>query len=97
MYVVTVRLDIDPNHAPEFMRAMGAQAHHSLTLEAGCRQFDVSVDPSDLRRVFLYEIYTDRAAFDAHLASTHFKSFDATVQPWVISKVVETWERMGDR
>jgi len=97
MYVVTVRLDIDPNHAPEFMRAMGAQAHNSLTLEAGCRQFDVSVDPSDLRRVFLYEIYTDRAAFDAHLASAHFNSFDATVQPWVTSKVVETWERMGDR
>jgi (4S)-4-hydroxy-5-phosphonooxypentane-2,3-dione isomerase len=97
MYVVTVRLDIDPNHAPEFMRAMGAQAHNSLTLEAGCRQFDVSVDPSDLRRVFLYEIYTDRAAFDAHLASAHFKNFDATLQPWVISKAVETWERMGDR
>ena len=23
--------------------------------------------------------------------------FDAAVQPWLTSKVVETWERMGDR
>jgi (4S)-4-hydroxy-5-phosphonooxypentane-2,3-dione isomerase len=96
MYVVTVRLDIDPNHAPDFMRAMGAQAHHSLTLETGCRQFDVSVNPSDLRRVFLYEVYTNRSAFDAHLATPHFRDFDATVRPWVTARAIETWERLGD-
>lgn len=96
MYVVTVRLDIDPGNIREFMRAMGEQAHHSLTLEADCRQFDVSVDPSDLRRVFLYEVYTDKAAFEAHLATAHFRNFDATVRPWVTSRVIETWERMGD-
>jgi (4S)-4-hydroxy-5-phosphonooxypentane-2,3-dione isomerase len=96
MYVVTVRLEIDPQHAREFMRTMGEQAHNSLTLEAGCRQFDVSVDPSDLRRVFLYEVYTDKGAFDAHLATPHFRDFDATVRPWVTSRAIETWERLGD-
>ena len=96
MYIVTVRLDIDPNHARDFMRALGEQAHNSLALEEGCRQFDVSVDPTDLRRIFLYEVYADRAAFDAHLTSAHFLSFDATVRPWLATRTIETWERMGD-
>ena len=43
-------------------------------------------------RVFLYEIYDDRAAFDAHLASPHFRAFDAEVGPWVQDKQVETGE-----
>jgi quinol monooxygenase YgiN len=96
MYIVTVRLDIDPAQAREFMRAMGEQARSSLALEPGCRQFDVSVDPSDMRRVFLYEVYTDKATFAAHLQTPHFQQFDATVRPWVTARVIETWERMGD-
>jgi quinol monooxygenase YgiN len=38
--------------------------------------------------VFLYEIYDDRAAFDAHLAAAHFKRFDAAVGSMVASKAV---------
>jgi quinol monooxygenase YgiN len=55
---------------------------------AGCRQFDVCVDPADKASVFLYEIYDDRGAFDAHLAAAHFKRFDAAVGPMVASKAV---------
>ncbi len=51
----------------------------------------VSFDARHPERCFLYEKYDDRAAFDRHLASAHFKSFDATVAPWVVSKDVQTW------
>ncbi|MGI9463684.1 MAG: putative quinol monooxygenase, partial [Aestuariivirgaceae bacterium] len=56
-----------------------------------CRRFDVCTDPDRPERVFLYEIYDDRAAFDAHLASDHFKAFDAEVVPITLDKVVGTW------
>ncbi len=31
----------------------------------------------------LYEIYVDRAAFDAHIASPHFQAFRAKVGDWL--------------
>ena len=72
---------------------MQTQARTSVEAEEGCVQFDVCTDPDDPTAFFLYELYTDRAAFDAHLASPHFEAFDATVAPWVASKTVHAYER----
>ncbi len=93
MYVITVTFEIDPEHVDDFRAAMETQARTSLEEEDGCLQFDVCGDPDDPTVCFLYEIYTDREAFDVHLASAHFKSFDATVAPWVASKTVKAFER----
>jgi quinol monooxygenase YgiN len=51
----------------------------------------VADDPA---AIFLYEVYTHRAAFDAHLATPHFRSFDATVGTWVARKTVRIFERI---
>ncbi|MEO1490666.1 MAG: putative quinol monooxygenase [Pseudomonadota bacterium] len=90
MYLVAVTFDVDPAHAAAFTARVAQQATDSLT-EEGCHRFDVWTDPAEPARIFLFEIYTDRAAFDVHLASTHFKAFDAEVGPWVQDKAVETW------
>jgi quinol monooxygenase YgiN len=87
---VAVTFEIKLEHAGDFGTRIAQQAADSLT-EDGCQRFDVWVDPGNPARIFLYEIYTDRVAFDVHLASPHFKAFDAEVQPWVASKTVETW------
>ena len=94
MFAVTVLLEVDDRHLPEFMDAMRKQARHSLDLEKSCRRFDICVDPSDPRRIFLYEIYTNKAAFDAHLKTGHFLDFDWRVKDWLVSKKVEWWERV---
>jgi quinol monooxygenase YgiN len=44
--------------------------------------------------VFLYERYADRAAFDAHLASTHFRAFDAAVRGMVAAKSMRALQRV---
>jgi quinol monooxygenase YgiN len=93
VFTVTVRLEVDDQHLREFMDAMKKQARNSLGREKDCRQFDICVDPTDPRRVFLYEIYTDRASFDAHLKTGHFLEFDQRVKNWLVSKKVECWER----
>jgi quinol monooxygenase YgiN len=49
---------------------------------------------NSLEREALYEIYDDAPAFDRHLASDHFRDFDAVVAPWVRTKKVETWDLM---
>ena len=94
MFAVTVLLEVDDRHLPEFMEAMRAQARNSLELEQDCRRFDICVDAGDRRRVFLYEIYTDKAAFDAHLKTGHFLEFDRQAKDRLVSKKVECWERL---
>ncbi|TWT84508.1 Antibiotic biosynthesis monooxygenase [Planctomycetes bacterium CA13] len=91
MFIVTVTFEVSPPQLQAFRDAMQTQAKNSLELEAECHQFDVCYDSVDSAKCFLYEKYADRAAFDKHLASDHFKQFDLTVGPWIVSKSVQTW------
>ncbi len=91
MYVVTVTFRIAPEASGEFLVAMRENAQTSLEMEPGCHRFDVAIGEDGPETVFLYELYTDRAAFDVHLGSAHFKAFDAKVAPWVIDKTVATY------
>jgi quinol monooxygenase YgiN len=93
-FVVIVDFRIHAAHRDPFLRAMADNARASLEREPGCRQFDVCTDPAQLDAVFLYEVYDDRAAFDAHLAAPHFLAFDRLVAPWIASKAVRTLQRM---
>ncbi|MDX1401848.1 MAG: putative quinol monooxygenase [Kiloniellales bacterium] len=93
MFVVTVRFEIEADCIEVFAEAMEAQARSSLALEEDCRQFDVCRSAVRPEITFLYEIYSDEAAFKIHLESDHFKAFDQKVGNWVKSKEVETWHR----
>lgn len=94
MYAVTVRFVVAPEHAATFAHHMTENAARSLQEEAGCLRFDVCHNDGAEHIVFLYELYDDRAAFDAHLATAHFKSFDAAVAPMIVSKDVATFDRV---
>ena len=43
--------------------------------------------------MFLYELYDDRAAFDAHLATPHFKAFAAATDAMIATRRIATWRR----
>ena len=94
MFVVVVEFTARSEHAAAFRERVQQQARDSLNLEPECHVFDVCVDPDREELVLLYEVYTDRAAFDLHLASNHFKSFDAEVRDWVANKQVSTFQRL---
>jgi ribulose-5-phosphate 4-epimerase/fuculose-1-phosphate aldolase/quinol monooxygenase YgiN len=93
LLAVTVTFVVKEPYVAEFAAAVQAQAHNSLTLETDCRRFDVCFDPQDRRRVFLYEIYSDPQAFEAHLQTQHAIDFDNRVRDWIDSKAVHTWNR----
>lgn len=92
MFVVVVDLVIREGFVGPFMALLRDNAATSLTSEPGCRQFDVCVDPEAPTSVFLYEVYEDRAAFNAHLSQPHFIAFDAHAAPFVASKRVRTFQ-----
>ncbi len=87
MYVVTVTFEIRPDRMPEFLPLMRTQARASLDQEPGCHRFDICLS-EDGHSVFLYEIYRDKAAFEAHLSSPHFKAFDAAAALLVRDKKI---------
>lgn len=92
MFAVTVALVIKPEAMEAFMRLMKENAKASLTQEPLCHQFDICTDPSDPNSVFLYELYASRAAFDAHLATAHFRSFNAATVEMIESRQLRCFE-----
>jgi (4S)-4-hydroxy-5-phosphonooxypentane-2,3-dione isomerase len=93
MLALVVEFHIKPMHVDAFDTAIRANAQASLDTEPGCRQFDVCRDPSDQTLFFLYELYDDEAAIQAHLQSPHFLQMNAATASWVESKLVRKLHR----
>jgi quinol monooxygenase YgiN len=91
MFVVTVAFRSVPDRATDFLAALRENAATSLRDEPGCHRFDVCTDPDDPEAFFLYELYTDAQAFEAHKATRHFLAFDALVRDWTAGKTVKTY------
>lgn len=92
-FALTVTFTLHAGRLAEFLPLMQANARQSLQDEPGCRVFDVALPldgPPDT--VFLWEIYADRPAFDAHLASPHFRAFDAATTALVKAKTVTFYQ-----
>ena len=92
-YAITVSFELEDGAAEKFHPLVAENARQSVALEPGCLRFDV-LSPANgaiNHEVFLYEIYTDQAAFDFHLASAHFKSFDEQTRTLVRRKTVNAF------
>lgn len=94
MYAVVVKFEIRPDAMAEFMPLMIENARASLREEEGCHQFDVCTDDQRPNEVFLYEIYSDASAFEAHKVTPHFRKFDTTTTAMIVSKSVQTFARV---
>ena len=94
MYVITVLFSLLSAHRAAFLQAVTRNAATSLADEVGCIQFDVCTSNSNPCDVLLYEVYDSKAAFDVHLASSHFLSFNAQTSAWVTAKLVNAFERV---
>jgi len=93
MQALVVEFHIKPGFVREFEAAIEYNARASRETEPGCRQFDVCRNPADPSLFFLYELYDDEAAIQAHLRSTHFLQMDAATASWVDAKVVRKLRR----
>jgi autoinducer 2-degrading protein len=93
MLAIVVEFRIKPAFIEGFERVIVANATASRQTEPGCRQFDVCRDPAEPQLFYLYELYDDAAAFDAHCRTAHFLEMDALTASWVQSKVVHRYLR----
>ncbi len=85
-YINAVELDIVPAEYEKFKAAILENAAASVK-EPGCRQFDVLFEDSDPHHVFLYEVYDDATALEAHRATAHFKKYWEATAPMIAKRV----------
>ena len=90
---LVVEFRIKPAFVEAFELAILENARLSRDTEAGCRQFDVCRDPADAQMFFLYELYDDEAAIQAHLQTAHFQHMNQISATWVESKTVRQYRR----
>ncbi len=88
-YAITVAFELESGAGARFRELVSTNAKASVAQEPGCLRFDVLVPAGPgAPEVLLYEIYRDRAAFDDHLATEHFLTFDRETRDLVRSKTV---------
>ena len=80
MFSIFVTINVKPDRVDEFTQASFGDAQGSVRDESGCYRFDIHQDAENLNRFYLYEVYQDEAAFEAHLETSHFKKWISSVK-----------------
>lgn len=74
-YVIIAEFEVTAEHKQEFLELCRFDSTSSVRDEPGCRQFDALTIDDAPDAVVLYEVYDDKAAFDAHKATPHYATF----------------------
>ena len=82
MQALMVTIKIKAGHRDAFMEAMLSDARGSVHDEPGCLRFDVLQDAKEPNTIYLYEVYRDEAAIEAHRQALHFVKWRETVKDW---------------
>ena len=91
-FVIVVDFRIKPGKMVAFRRLIDDNAEASVKDEPGCRRFDVLANRKEADHILLYEIYDNRAAFDAHLKTAHFAVFNTESAALVADKTVMEYD-----
>ena len=82
MISIFVTIQIKSAFNERFREASLGDAQGSVKDEPGCYRFDILQANTNLNRWYLYEVYSDEAALEAHRNAPHYKKWLETVQDW---------------
>ena len=82
MFAIFVTIDIREEFRDRFIQESYGDARGSVGDEPGCFRFDISQDPDNPDRFYLYEVYEDEAAFQAHQTYPHYLTWRSAVADW---------------
>ena len=85
-FAVIVEFMVDHRYIDDFIGKTLNQSSNSLEMEPKCHRFDVCQNEENINRVFLYELYEDKLAFEEHLNSTHYLRYHDQVKEWILDK-----------
>jgi (4S)-4-hydroxy-5-phosphonooxypentane-2,3-dione isomerase len=88
LFIAAVEYDVMPGKVDDFLAAVNENAAASVK-EPGCRELNVTVSQKDPNHVFIFEVYDNAAAAEAHLATEHFKKYKAATKDLVVKRQVQ--------
>lgn len=81
MFSMIIVYQVKPEHREALLEAVLTDAQTSLRVEPGCIRVDVHQDNQDPNRLYLYEVWEDEEAHEAHRQTPHFARLRQTVRP----------------
>ena len=87
LYVNALDIDVKPGETNKYLTALRENGAEAVK-EPGCRVFNIHVRANDPNHVFIYEVYENAAALEAHRQTPHFKKYAATTANMVAKREV---------
>ncbi len=83
MKALVVKVQIKAESRDKFMKEMLADAIGSEKDEPGCLMFNIVSDAADPNILYLFEVYKDDDAIEAHKKMPHFVQWLETTGEWL--------------
>jgi len=80
---LVVKVQMKPEYRERFLEEMWADAIGSEKSEPGCLMFNIVRDNTDPNVLYLFEVYKDVQAVEAHKKAPHFQKWLTTTEPWL--------------
>ena len=93
---LVVEFKLKPGQRDAFIARVRQHGATCLKSEPGCLQFDLLVPQGDADRAFLYEVYADQAALDAHGETPHMAEYRRDTQDMLIERNRTTCDLLGN-
>ncbi len=94
--VLLVELQMNPGQRDAFLTRVGVHRSKVLDNEPGCQGFEVLIPAEDEDTVFLYEVYADQGALDAHLQTPDMQEYLADTGPMIANRKRTLCRLAGD-
>jgi (4S)-4-hydroxy-5-phosphonooxypentane-2,3-dione isomerase len=85
-FINAVDIDVVPGQVDAYLAALKENGAAAVKEEPGCHEFNITVSQKDPNHVFIFEVYENAAAFEAHRATAHFKKYAATTKDMVAKR-----------
>ena len=82
MYIIIAQTQIKEGFKERFITGITENASGAVRDEPGCLRFDVIQDANDNNKIWVYEVYKDEAAFQAHTQAPHYLKFREASADW---------------
>jgi quinol monooxygenase YgiN len=83
---LVVELEIQSGHRDVFLARAREHRNNVLSREPGCERFDLLTPQDGDNTVFLYEVYADQNALDAHFETPYMKQYLEDTGPMIASR-----------
>ena len=85
-HALVVEIRSYPGKKAALLARLGQHRANVLANEPGCLRFDVLESRDDEDTLFLYEVYEDASALEAHAQTPHFQAYREDTGPMIAER-----------